>query len=70
MRRPVLAPVLLAGTGCAVANHSMPLVFPHARPLSDVLARYVLELPTGTARRIGTQTGAELTVEGDIGMVR
>ena len=37
---------------------------------SDAPARYVLELPAGTARRIGVQTGDELTVEGDIGAVR
>jgi uncharacterized membrane protein (UPF0127 family) len=37
---------------------------------SDAPARYVLELPAGTARRIGVQTGDELTVEGDIGTVR
>jgi uncharacterized membrane protein (UPF0127 family) len=37
---------------------------------SDAPARYVLELPAGTARRIGAQTGDALTVEGDIGTVR
>ena len=37
---------------------------------SDAPARYVLELPAGTARRIGAQAGDELTVEGDIGTVR
>lgn len=37
---------------------------------SDRPARYVLELPAGTARRIGVRTGDELTVEGDIGTVR
>ena len=37
---------------------------------SDAPARYVLELPAGTARRIGVQAGDELTVEGDIGAVR
>jgi uncharacterized membrane protein (UPF0127 family) len=36
---------------------------------SDAPARYVLELPAGTARRIGVQTGDALTVEGDIGAV-
>ncbi|MEI7036258.1 DUF192 domain-containing protein [Fulvimonas yonginensis] len=36
---------------------------------SDAPARYVLELPAGTARRIGVQAGDELTVEGDIGTV-
>ena len=34
---------------------------------SDAAARYVLELPAGTVRRIGVETGDELTVEGDIG---
>lgn len=37
---------------------------------SDAPARYVLELAAGTARRIGVQTGDELTVEGDIGAVQ
>jgi len=37
---------------------------------SDTPARYVLELPAGTARRIGVATGDELTVEGDLGTVR
>ncbi|MCX7514424.1 DUF192 domain-containing protein [Frateuria sp. STR12] len=37
---------------------------------SDAPARYVLELPAGTARRIGAETGDKLTVEGDIGAVR
>lgn len=37
---------------------------------SDAPAHYVLELPAGTARRIGAQAGDELTVEGDIGTVR
>ncbi|MGN2253782.1 DUF192 domain-containing protein [Frateuria sp. GZRe12] len=37
---------------------------------SDTPARYVLELPAGTARRIGVESGDELKVEGDIGPVR
>ena len=37
---------------------------------SDAPARYVLELPAGTARRIGVEQGDELTVDGDIGAVR
>lgn len=37
---------------------------------SDAPARYVLELPAGTARRIGAQAGDELTVEGTIAPVR
>jgi uncharacterized membrane protein (UPF0127 family) len=37
---------------------------------SDAPARYVLELPAGTARRIGAQAGDELTVEGNIDPVR
>ncbi|MGN2248255.1 DUF192 domain-containing protein [Frateuria sp. GZRR35] len=36
---------------------------------SDAPARYVLELPAGTARRIGVEQGDELTVDGDIGAV-
>ncbi|HET6804673.1 MAG TPA: DUF192 domain-containing protein [Frateuria sp.] len=36
---------------------------------SDAPARYVLELPAGTARRIGVETGDELTVDGSIGAV-
>ena len=37
---------------------------------SDTPARYVLELPAGTARNIGAQTGDELTIEGAVGAVR
>ena len=37
---------------------------------SDTPARYVLELPAGTARRIGAEAGDELKVEGEIGTVR
>lgn len=37
---------------------------------SDAPAHYVLELPAGTARRIGVQVGDELTIEGDVGTVR
>ncbi|UGB37720.1 DUF192 domain-containing protein [Frateuria soli] len=37
---------------------------------SDAPARYVLELPAGTARRIGAEQGDELTVEGDVGVAR
>jgi uncharacterized protein len=37
---------------------------------SDAPAHYVLELPAGTARRIGAQAGDELTVEGGVGTVR
>jgi len=37
---------------------------------SDAPARYVLELPAGTARRIGVQAGDGLTIEGDVGTVR
>lgn len=37
---------------------------------SDAAARYVLELPAGTARRIGVESGDELKVQGDIGPVR
>ena len=37
---------------------------------SDAPARYVLELPAGTARRIGVESGDELKVDGDIGAVR
>jgi hypothetical protein len=37
---------------------------------SDAPARYVLELPAGTARSIGAQTGDTLTIEGNIGAVR
>src|SRR5690349_13344994 len=36
---------------------------------SDAPARYVLELPAGTARRVGVESGDELTVEGDVGAV-
>jgi uncharacterized membrane protein (UPF0127 family) len=37
---------------------------------SNAPARYVLELPAGTARRIGVQAGDELKIDGDIGTVR
>lgn len=37
---------------------------------SDAPARYVLELPAGTARRIGASIGDELTVEGAVGTVQ
>jgi uncharacterized membrane protein (UPF0127 family) len=37
---------------------------------SDAPARYVLELPAGTARRIGVETGDTLTVDADVGTVR
>lgn len=37
---------------------------------SDRPARYVLELPAGTARRIGAAIGDELTVEGAVGKVQ
>jgi len=37
---------------------------------SDLPARYVLELPTGTAARIGVTVGDELTIEGTVGPVQ
>ena len=37
---------------------------------SDLPARYVLELPGGTAGRIGVMVGDELTIEGTIGPVQ
>lgn len=37
---------------------------------SDAPARYVLELPAGTSRRIGASIGDELTVEGTVGTVQ
>lgn len=37
---------------------------------SNAPARYVLELPAGTARRIGAQPGDELKINGDVGTVR
>jgi uncharacterized membrane protein (UPF0127 family) len=37
---------------------------------SGAPAHYVLELPAGTARRTGAETGDVLTVEGDVGIVR
>jgi uncharacterized membrane protein (UPF0127 family) len=37
---------------------------------SDLPARYVLELPAGTARRIGVAVGDELAVEGAVGKVQ
>ncbi|WP_199101014.1 DUF192 domain-containing protein [Dyella sp. ASV21] len=37
---------------------------------SDLPARYVLELPAGTAARIGAMVGDELTIEGTIGAVQ
>jgi Uncharacterized conserved protein len=37
---------------------------------SNAPARYVLELPAGTATRIGAQIGDILEVEGDLGTVR
>ncbi|TCI06624.1 DUF192 domain-containing protein [Dyella soli] len=36
---------------------------------SDLPARYVLELPAGTAGRIGAMVGDELTIEGNVGAV-
>lgn len=36
---------------------------------SDAPARYVLELPAGTAQRIGAKSGDRLDVAGDIGAV-
>lgn len=40
-------------------------LYPSNRP-----ARYALELPAGTATRIGAQVGDTLTVDGDIGPVQ
>jgi uncharacterized membrane protein (UPF0127 family) len=37
---------------------------------SDLPARYVLELPAGTAARIGVMVGDELTIEGTVGPVQ
>jgi uncharacterized membrane protein (UPF0127 family) len=37
---------------------------------SDLPARYVLELPAGTARRIGAAIGDELAVEGAVDKVQ
>lgn len=37
---------------------------------SNAPARYVLELPAGTAARIGMQIGDAMEVEGDVGAVR
>ncbi|HEY0199114.1 MAG TPA: DUF192 domain-containing protein [Rhodanobacter sp.] len=37
---------------------------------SRASARYVLELPAGTARRIGAQAGDVLEIDGDVGTVR
>ncbi|TCV92178.1 hypothetical protein EC912_108173 [Luteibacter rhizovicinus] len=37
---------------------------------SDGMARYVLELPAGTAARLGLKIGEPLTIDGDPGTVR
>jgi hypothetical protein len=37
---------------------------------SNAPSRYVLELPAGTARRIGSKAGDKLEIDGEVGPVR
>lgn len=49
---------------------SVPLLARCPSYSGDAPARYVPELPAGTARHIGAQTGGRLSVDGAIGPVR